>query len=424
MQKNALKTAKELLEFIDASPTAYQAAENLAKELRAIGAKELFETERWKIKAGETCFVRRNDSALIAFTVPEKAKGFRVFACHGDSPSFKVKEHPEQNVRGKYVTLNTEGYGGMIRSTWLDRPLSAAGRIIVRKNGGLVSVPVDLKKPLFLIPNLAIHMDRGVNEGKAFDLQNDMAPICRIGADGPGFIELVSQETGVEAKEILGYDLYLYPVEKGLIWGSEDEFVSSSRLDDLECVFGGFSGFKAAPRKKYAAVFAMLDNEEVGSGTRQGAASTFLKDTLQRISKAFGDTEEDYMIRIADSFLLSADNGHALHPNHPEKNDPTNVPVPNGGLLLKYSANQKYTTDGLSSAFVKDLCRKAGVPCQLFFNRSNVAGGSTLGNISISQVPIPSADVGLAQLAMHSAYETAGTEDVLTLVKVAKTFFE
>ena len=312
----------------------------------------------------------------------------------------------------------------MIRSTWLDRPLSVAGRVVVKKNGKLTSVPVDLKKPLFLIPNLAIHMDRSVNDGKAFDLQTDMAPLYSTGTGEEPFLSFLAKEAGLDAVEILGHDLYLYPVEKGTVWGSNGEFLSSSRLDDLECVFGGFSGFLAASKAKYAAVFAMLDNEEVGSCTRQGAASTFLKDTLQRISKAFGDTDEEYLIRIADSFLLSADNGHALHPNHPEKNDPTNTPVLNGGLLLKYSANQKYTTDGYTAAFVKDLCRKAGVPCQYYFNRSDIPGGSTLGNISIFQVPVPSADVGLAQLAMHSAYETGGTEDAATLVKVAKKFFE
>jgi len=263
-----------------------------------------------------------------------------------------------------------------------------------------------------------------VNDGKVFALNVDMVPLCSTGKPSGAFMAEVAKAAGVREEEILGHDLYLYNAEKGVIWGEKGEFLSSSRLDDLECVFAGNSAFTAAKGSRHIAVFVMLDNEEVGSGTRQGAASTFLKDTLQRISMGMGDTEEEYMIRIADSFLLSADNGHALHPNHPEKNDPTNVPVLNGGLLVKYSANQKYTTDGYSAAFVKDLCRKAGVPCQYYFNRSDIPGGSTLGNISVSQVPVPSADIGLAELAMHSAYETAGTDDVTTLVQVAKKFFE
>ena len=436
MRKKNGNYAKEMLKFIDASPTAYQAAENLAEILKAAGATELSEKQKWTLDPGRTYFVRRNDSALIAFRIPGESncsmpclerperEGFRVFACHGDSPSFKIKENPEQGVRGSYVTLNTEAYGGMIRSTWLDRPLSVAGRVLVKKEDGVASLLVDLKQPMLLIPNLAIHMDRSVNDGKAFALNVDMVPLYASGQPCGSFLEEVANAAGIQKEEILGHDLYLYNAEKGVIWGRNGEFLSSSRLDDLECVFAGVSGFTAAEESRRIAVFAMLDNEEVGSGTRQGAASTFLKDTLQRISMGLGDTNEEYLIRIADSFLLSADNGHALHPNHPEKNDPTNTPVLNGGLLLKFSANQKYTTDGFSAAFVKDLCSRAGVPCQFFFNRSDIPGGSTLGNISVSQVAIPSADIGLTELAMHSAYETAGTEDVAALVKVAKEFFE
>ena len=421
MTKTALKYGEALLGFIAESPTAYQAADVIAKKLRKSGATELFETEKWAIEAGKTYFVERNGSSLLAFTVPEGAKGFRVWAAHSDAPVFKIKENPEIQKDGG-VVLNTEIYGGVMRSTWTDRPLSVAGRVIVKRGGKLVPVLVDLKEPAAVIPNLAIHMDWDFNKGKELNPQKEL-PLFAMKGKNKTFMETVAEAAGVEEKEIIGHDLFLYPCEKGVIWGPEGTFLSSPRLDDQECSFGGFLGFTEASRSEHISLFAMFDNEEVGSSTRQGAASTFLKDTIRRISGALGDTEEEFQIRLADSFLLSADNGHALHPNHEEKCDPTNRPVLNKGLLIKFNANQKYTTDGWTSAFVKDLCEQAKVPFQLYFNRSDVKGGSTLGNLSLVQLPFPSADIGLPQLAMHSAYETAGTEDFAGLVKLAKAFF-
>ncbi len=418
----------ELLEFLKKTPTAFHAAAEIEKILTAEGAVKLSERENWNLEYGKTYFTVRNDSAVMAFCIPADAnamhKGFRVFAAHGDSPTFKVKENPEMVVEDKYVKLNVERYGGMIMSTWFDRPLSVAGRVIVTNGDALESKLVNIDRDLLVIPNVAIHMNREVNSGYDYNAQTDLCPLYG-GREAKGtFMKSVAEAAGVEEKDILSHDLFLYSRTEGTVWGAENEFISAAKIDDCECAFGGLKGFLQARKAHHISVFAMFDNEEVGSQSRQGAGSTFLADVLARISESLGDTASAYQMRVADSYMISADNGHAVHPNHPEKTDPTNRPVLNGGILLKYSANQRYTTDGFSAAVFKSLCEKAEVPFQIFFNRSDMLGGSTLGNISTSQVSFSTADIGLAQLAMHSSYETAGVKDFDYLVRFTEVLFE
>lgn len=413
----------ELLDFIKKAPTAFHAVEEMRSMLKEAGAEELFECSPWNLAYGKTYFVVRNDSALIAFRIPEKSRGYRVFAAHGDSPTFKLKEAPEMCVENKYIKLNVERYGGMIMSSWFDRPLSVAGRITVKCGEKLENRLMDIDRDLLVIPNLAIHMNREVNSGYEYNAQRDLLPLYGGADAGNTFMKLVAEAGGVEEKDILGSDLFLYNRMAGTVWGASGEFFSAPRIDDIECAYAGLCGFLAGDREKHACVYAMLDNEEVGSDTRQGAASTFLSDTLHRVTETLGETGSDYLMRVADSFMISADNGHAVHPNHPDKTDPTNRPVMNGGILLKYSANQKYTTDGVSAARFKALCAEAEVPYQVFFNRSDMLGGSTLGNISTTQVPFSTVDIGLAQLAMHSSYETAGVKDFESMKKLAEALF-
>nr|WP_294649279.1 M18 family aminopeptidase [uncultured Blautia sp.] len=418
------KTAKKLLKFIQKSPTAFQAVEEMKKRLEKEGYKELKEEEHWEIIPGGNYYVTRNNSALIAFSIPKKPVWkFHIMASHSDSPALKIKENPEIEVEKAYIKLNVERYGGMLLAPWFDRPLSVAGRLIVRKDGEIQEKLVTVDKDLLIIPNLAIHMNREVNDGYKYNVQKDMLPLYSSYEGKGSFMKQVAAEAGVEEKDILGHDLFLYDRTAGTIWGADEEFVSAPRLDDIQCAFASFEGFLRGEHKKSIAVHCVLDNEEVGSSTKQGAASTFLKDTLKRINMGLGRTEEEYLMALADSFMVSADNAHALHPNHTDKTDPVNRPVINGGIVIKYNANQKYCTDGVSAAIFKDICDKAGVPYQTFVNRSDIAGGSTLGNISNTQVPMKTVDIGLAQLAMHSVYETAGVKDTENLAKAAAELF-
>lgn len=418
------KTAKKLLKFIQKSPTAFQAVEEMKKRLEKEGYKELKEEEHWEIIPGGNYYVTRNNSALIAFSIPKKPVWkFHIMASHSDSPALKIKENPEIEVEKAYIKLNVECYGGMLLAPWFDRPLSVAGRLIVRKDGEIQEKLVTVDKDLLIIPNLAIHMNREVNDGYKYNVQKDMLPLYSSYEGKGSFMKQVAAEAGVEEKDILGHDLFLYDRTAGTIWGADEEFVSAPRLDDIQCAFASFEGFLRGEHKKSIAVHCVLDNEEVGSSTKQGAASTFLKDTLKRINMGLGRTEEEYLMALADSFMVSADNAHALHPNHTDKTDPVNRPVINGGIVIKYNANQKYCTDGVSAAIFKDICDKAGVPYQTFVNRSDMAGGSTLGNISNTQVPMKTVDIGLAQLAMHSVYETAGVKDTENLAKAAAELF-
>lgn len=418
------KTAKKLLKFIQKSPTAFQAVEEMSQRLQKEGFKELKEEKHWDLKAGGNYFVTRNHSAVIAFSIPKKpAWKFHIMASHSDSPALKIKENPEMEVEKAYIKLNVERYGGMLLAPWFDRPLSVAGRLIVRKNGEIQEKLVAVDKDLLVIPNLAIHMNREVNDGYKYNVQKDMLPLYSD-YDGKGsFMKLMAAEADVAEEDILGHDLFLYDRTPGTVWGANEEFISAPRLDDIQCAFASLEGFLRGERKESIAVHCVLDNEEVGSTTKQGAASTFLKDTLMRINMGLGRTQEEYLMTLADSFMVSADNAHALHPNHTDKTDPVNRPVLNGGIVIKYNANQKYCTDGVSAAIFKDICDRAEVPYQTFVNRSDMAGGSTLGNISNTQVPMKTVDIGLAQLAMHSVYETTGAKDTESLARTAAVLF-
>ncbi len=419
------ETSLELLDFIEKSPSCFHAVDVMRTILEAKGFTELKENERWNLTYGCSHFVIRGGSALIAFTVPvHPENGYRIIASHSDSPCFKIKEDPEMEVDHKYVRLNVERYGGMLCAPWFDRPLSVAGRIVVRENGAYIPRLVNIDRDLMMIVSLAIHMDREANDGRKYNAQKDLLPLYgTIGAKG-SFMDQIAEAAGVRREDILGHDLFLYNRQKGTIWGAKNEFVSCGRLDDLQCAYASLQGFLQGEKKRHIALCCVFDNEEVGSGTKQGAGSTFLYDTLTRLNNALGLTNEDYLIHLADGFMISADNAHALHPNYEEKADPVNRPVINGGIVLKYSANQKYCTDGVSAAIFRDLCRKAGVPVQTFVNRSDIQGGSTLGNISGTKVAIPTADIGLPQLAMHSPYETAGIKDTAYLIRAAAAFYD
>ena len=422
---NYINVNKELFSFLDQSPNAFFAVKNMCDTLEQAGMVRLYEGEPWDLEAGKGYYVTRNDSALIAFRIPKADyTGFQIMASHCDSPVFKIKTNTEITVDRQYVKLNVEKYGGMLCSPWLDRPLSVAGRVVLRTEEGIETRLVNIDRDLLIIPNLAIHMNRQVNDGYKFNAQVDMLPLfCEKGEESDAFLKLIASETGVSAADILDTDLFLYNRMPAVSLGLNNEFISSGRLDDLQCAFASLKGFVEASPKNSAAVHCVFDNEEVGSGTKQGAASTFLKDTLRRINSAMGRTEEEYLMSIASSFLVSADNAHAVHPNHTDKADPTNRPYLNKGIVIKYSANQKYTTDAVSGAIMRAICRQADVPCQTFANRSDLPGGSTLGNISQSQVALNTVDIGLPQLAMHSPYETAGAKDTAYLIEAAKVLF-
>ena len=417
---------RNLAEFLNDSPTSYQAVDNVKEELLAKGFIELKENEKFDIEAGKDYFVTRNESAIIAFSIPEEFNKIHIVASHSDSPYFKVKENPEMKKAGKYVVLNVERYGGMLNSPWFDRPLSVAGRVFVEENGALVSKHVDLKKPMCMIPSLAIHMDRNANDGKAFNAQTDLIPLMGMiqGDKEPKLLDKVAADVNVKADDILGYDLYVYNTDKALIWGEADEFISAPRLDDIQCVYTSLVGFLNGTRRDSLCVYTVFDNEEVGSSTRQGAASTFLHDVLKRIYLGLGRTFEDYETDLANGFMISADNAHAIHPNNEGKADPVNRPVVGGGVSMKFSGNQKYCTDGFSAARFRQLAKEAGCELQVFTNRSDVPGGSTLGNISNNQVPLPTVDIGLPQLAMHSPFETAGVRDGHDFEKICEVFFK
>lgn len=447
--KEYQKCAREMLEFIEKSPSCFHAVANIKEILEEHGFTELNEMEDWVVETGRGYYVTRNDSSIVAFRLPVgdisgssaqgtvrgadvlsaaggTAVGFHIVAAHSDSPSFKIKEFSESTVEDHYVRLNTEKYGGMILSTWLDRALSVAGRVAVREKGKMLTKLVNIDKDLLVIPNVAIHMNRDMNNGVAYNPQVDMLPLfsdCSEGKKKNALMKRVAKAAGVKQDEILGHDLFLYTREKGRILGESGEFVLSPRLDDLQCVFSAVKAFSESIPDQYINVCAVFDNEEVGSGTKQGADSTFLEDTLWRIAESLKVCRSDYLRWIAGSFLISADNAHAVHPNHPEKADPTNRPYLNGGIVIKYHGSQKYATDALSAARMKELCRKADVPFQAYANRSDIAGGSTLGNISTAHVSVSSVDIGLPQLAMHSAVETGGVKDTKYAVDVLKIFY-
>lgn len=420
------QTSEELLSFLQKSPSVFHAIHNIREELVANGYEELLEGKKWKIVPGGKYFVTRNQSSIIALNVGTDLEeySFHVAASHSDCPTFKVKENAEIEVKGKYTQLNTEGYGGMICATWFDKPLSVAGRVMVKEGNQIVTKLLNIDRDLLLIPNVAIHMNRNANDGYKYNKQIDMLPLfggadCKKG----DFKKLIAEELGVEEAAIYGSDLYLYNRTAPSIWGAQQEFISSQRLDDLQCAFTSLKGFLKGNHSQNINVYACFDNEEVGSATKQGAGSTFLYDVLHRVNSALDKTEEDYYRAIASSFMLSADNAHAVHPNHPEFTDVTNCVYMNEGVVVKAHAAQKYTSDAVSIAVFRDICDKAGVPVQVFANRSDAAGGSTLGNISATKVSMSAVDIGLPQLAMHSSYETAGLKDTYYMIKAMEAFF-
>lgn len=418
-----IEATQKLFDYIDASPTCYHAVKNAEERLVQAGFEQLFEKETFSLEMGKKYYVVRNDSSIIAFEIPEdQAKGFRIFASHSDSPCFKLKEKPEVTLENTYVKFNVEKYGGMILSTWLDRPLSVAGRVVVKENGEFVTKLVDFEENLCIIPNVAIHFNREINKGIEYNPQVDMQPLWSANKEDK-IVSILAKKLGVEEEQILGSDLFVYNKEASTFIGSEKAFFAAPRIDDLGCVFGSLEGFLTSGSSEYIKMYCVFDHEEVGSRTRQGADSDFLAVTMRRMGEALG-FENKLSQMYADSILISADNGHALHPNHPEKSDSGNRPVLNGGIVIKYHGNQQYTTDAYTGAMVKDICKQKEIPYQTYHNRSDIPGGSTLGNISISHCSIPSADIGLPQLAMHSAYETAGTKDVESLVKFAKAVYE
>lgn len=415
---------KQLFKFIENSPSCFHAIKTITEELKNEGFVEIKEKDTWQIEQGKKYYVTRNLSSVIAFKIPQNDfKSFNIVASHSDSPTFKIKENAEIEVKNKYVKLNTEKYGGMICSTWFDRPLSIAGRILVKENNAVKTHLVNIDKDLVIIPNLAIHMNREVNDGYKYNAQIDMLPLYGDNSSKGSLMKTIAKEVNVEEESILGTDLFLYNRMNGTKIGANEEYISSPRLDDLECAFTSLSAFLSENTSNSASVYCVFDNEEVGSGTKQGADSTFLYDVLRRINISLGKTEEDYYRLISSSFMVSADNAHALHPNYTDKSDLTNKVYMNDGIVIKYNANQKYTTDAVSASIFKTICDSVDVPYQTFTNRSDILGGSTLGNISNAHVSLNTIDIGLAQLAMHSTYETAGAKDVTYMIDAIKAFY-
>ena len=405
-----------LMEFLDASHSVYHATAYLAQTLEQAGYTRLDEMKSWALQPGGKYYLTRGGSAVIAFRIPEgKPQGFLLSASHCDRPTFKIKENGE--MKGAYTRLATEKYGGMLMHTWLDRPLSIAGRVLVETEDGVRSVLVDIDKDLLLIPNVAIHMNRSANDGYKWNPVSDTVPL--VGSkEAAGKLQQMLEEAA--GGKILGHDLYLYIRQMATVWGLEEEYISSAALDDLQCAWGCTQGFLKAEQSGSIPVLCVFDSEEVGSNSVQGAASMLLSDVLERIC---GDLGVNLSQMLAGSFMVSADNAHAIHPNHPEFADSANAPVLGGGVVLKFNSSQRYTTDGISAAIFRKVCAKVNVPVQTYYNRADVPGGSTLGHISLTHVSVPSADIGLPQLAMHSSFETASVKDSIYLEEAMAAYY-
>ena len=425
---------KRLLDFLDASPVNFLAAQNIATELEKAGYRKLAPREPIGIvKAGDKLYVTKNDSSVYAFHIgrqPMAEAGFRMICAHCDSPTFRIKPNAEMLCEGGIVKLNTEVYGGPIMSTWFDRPLTIAGRVIVRGQDALnpETLLLHVKRPLLQISNLAIHFNRQVNDGVKLSKQKDMLPILGIINDelekGSLLMNIICGELSIKPEQVLDFDLYLADATPACTFGVHDEFLSSGRLDDLSMCFAGLEAMIDTDTADATKVLAIFDNEETGSQTKQGAGSPFLAMMLQRIALAQSGSAEAWYQAIERAFMISADNAHAWHPNYSEKYDPTNHPVLGGGPVIKFNAAQKYARDAVSAAVFAEICREAGVPCQRFVNHSDVAGGSTLGNILASSIPLRGVDMGNAILAMHSCRETGSVADHLYTVKAFTQFFK
>ena len=407
---------KGLCDFLDASVSVYHAQQYLADLLEEKGYVRLSEARKWALVPGGKYFLTRGGTALLAFRIPEgEATGFLMSASHSDRPTFKVKENFE--LAGAYTRMAVERYGGMLMAPWLDRPLSIAGRVMVETDSGVESRLLNIDRDLLLIPNVAIHMNRSANDGYKWNPAVDTLPLLGGKDAADKFWPIIEEAAG---GKVLGHDLYLYVRQKATVWGVEEEYISSAALDDLQCAWGCTQGFLNAGDSRSVPVLCVFDSEEVGSNSVQGAASMLLPDVLGRICRSCGWSLEQL---LHSSFMVSADNAHALHPNHPELADGNNRPLVGGGVVLKFNASQRYTTDAVSAAIFRKVCAKANVPVQTYYNRADIPGGATLGHISLTHVSVPTADIGLPQLAMHSCYETAGVQDSLYLEEAMACYY-
>ena len=420
MQNKAF-SMEDLFAFLNAGVSAFHSTAAAAAILEAEGYRNCPESAAWHLVPGGKYYTTRNGSAVLAWRMPKgPLTGWHAAASHSDSPTWRIKTL--DGADHGFARAEVEGYGGMLMSTWFDRPLSVAGRVFVRANGEIVEKLVSVDRDLLVIPNVAIHMNRTANDGMKYLANIDTLPLLG-GKDSGGILPIVAKAADVAENDILGSDLFLYCRGEGTLLGENEEYILSPKLDDLECACGCLEGFLAAKESGNIAVCCIFDNEEVGSSTKQGAGSTFLRDTLRRIALCLGKDEQELQMMLARSFLVSADNAHGVHPNHPEYADMTNTPRLNGGVVIKFNANQRYTTDGISCALFTAVCREAGAPVQVYANRSDMPGGSTLGSIATTKVSVPSVDIGLAQLAMHSCVETAGAEDLDALVKAMTCYY-
>lgn len=423
---NDIEISKELLRFIEQSKSMFHTIDTAKKYLDKDGFISLKESEDWNLEKGKSYYVTRNNSSIAAFKIGSTLQNyhFQITASHSDSPTYKIKQIAQMDGSGEYITLNVEGYGGMIDSTWFDRPLSIAGRVLVNENGNMKSRLLSIDKDLLIIPSVAIHLNREVNDGYKYNRQIDLLPLFSSGMlKKDDFDKMIASELGVSTDDIIAKDLFLYNRQNQSIWGYKNEFISSPKLDDLQCAFSSIKALISSNNDNTVNVCVIFDNEEVGSTTKQGAMSTFLKDTLSRINNCLGFDENEYRKAVAKSFLASCDNAHAVHPNHSDLYDKTNRTFMNNGIVIKEAANQKYTSDAFSKAVFIQICKKTGIPVQFFANRSDKTGGSTLGNLSNTQVSLHAVDIGLAQLAMHSSYETGGIKDTAYMIRALEEFY-
>lgn len=433
MMSQEIQLANELIEFIHQSPTAYHVIEQAKAMLGKAGFTELNMGDSWKVKKGGKYFTTKSGSALFAFqlgSTPIEESGIKLISAHSDSPGFKIKPEPEILASERYLKLNTEVYGGPILNTWMDRPLSIAGRVLLKSKHTLQPINhlIDFKRPLLVIPNMAIHLNRGVNDGVELNKQIDMLPLMAVVKQTfekkNYLLNLIAEQLKIKQEDILDFDLYLYEVEKGSILGANQEFISSGKLDDLAMVHAGLKAITGRINKASTHFLCIFDNEEVGSVTKQGAGSPVLRNIIERLMEKLGKSQEDYQRAIFKSFMISADMAHSIHPNHPDKHDPVLQPIINGGPVIKMHANQKYTTDGESAAIFESICNKADIPYQKFVNRSDMVGGSTLGNISTGKLDIRTVDIGNPMLAMHSVRELSGVKDHTFVTKAFDAFYK
>ncbi len=436
--KDDVAAAESLIEFIDNCPSMFHTAMTLSERLERAGYVYLPEGSAWRVERGGSYYTRRNNSSVIAWHVGEQVAEapvagqcpktapyhFQLTASHADSPTFKVKSVGELEGPQGYLRLNVEAYGGMIDYTWFDRPLSLAGRVLVRTGARVESRLFSLDRDVAIIPSLAIHMNRDVNSAFAPNRARDLCPLISAGALPAGSLDqMVADELGVDVADVLARDLFLVNRQRSCVWGAANEFVSAPKLDDLACAYTSLEAMLAQSNERNVSVYVCFDNEEVGSGTKQGAMSTFLRDTLARVNEGLGFDDEGYRRALAASMLVSCDNAHALHPNRPDCADEGARPLLNAGLVIKEAANQHYCTDAFSRAALVAVLEDAQVPYQAFANRSDMAGGSTLGNLSNTQASMHAVDVGLPQLAMHSSFETTGTRDVSLAIQALTAFY-